>query len=187
MNISGSKLMTVLTDIYNSNINWKGHCSKPALPNLTSTNRCCAWPLNLWVWNICVYLVIVLSSPHLELKKKGGLVREELLQNNTLENWTHQPSMDQSFFTQIPFSRKKYRVHLFVQKIYGFAICRGEYESSCLYYDYYFFLIIGCLCLRRTAKLRNGCALCWQIQCGALSQAKRGRQKCWWKKTKKKP
>lgn len=117
--------------------------------------------------------------------KRGGLVREELLQNNTLQKWNHQPSMEQSFFTQIPFSRKKYRVHLFVQKIYGFAICRGEYESSCLYYDYYFFLIIGCLCLRRTAKLRNGCALCWQIQFGTLSQAKGGRQKCWWKKRKK--
>lgn len=117
--------------------------------------------------------------------KTGGLVREELLQNNTLEMWTHQPSMEQSFFTQIAFSCKKYRVHLFVQKIYVFAICRGECESSCLYYDYYFFLIIGCLCLRRTAKLRNGCALCWQIQFGALSLAKGGWQKCWWKKRKK--
>ena len=90
--------------------------------------------------SICVsHFTLLLCFPFLIWKKNGGLVREGLLQNKTLQKWNHQLSMKQSSFTQTPFSHKKYRVHLFVQKIHGFAICGAEYESSCLYYDDYFF------------------------------------------------
>lgn len=116
----------------------------------------------------------MLSCPRLEENRWRGKGKVTTKYNPT--KWSYHPSVKQSFFTQTPFNHKKFRVHLLAQKMYGYAICGGEYESSCLYYDYYFFLIIGCLWQRRTAKLRNGLVLCWEIRFGTYFVTGKGKE-----------